>query len=213
MNGDIFKLRHFLTTLPQPIERLRNSQMKPKHCIFQIYKILTVMAEPKIPPYMEKWEKELGTQLNEQQLGKVLRMVHSSAVDINTIEINYKCLERWYITPVKAQKYQPEKSYLCWRGCNLKGTMAHLLWECPKIREYRRKALQQIWEITGIDIPDGPWFCLFHSSKSTIKRYKSTVIPHLMNNVKGSIPNRWQELESPTKKDWVKRVEYIFIQN
>lgn len=66
------------------------------------------------PPYMEKWEKELGARVNEQQLGKILQMVHSSAVDSNTMEINYKCLSRWYMPPDKMHKYQTGKSPHCW---------------------------------------------------------------------------------------------------
>lgn len=43
------------------------------------------MAELKIPPYLKKWVKDLGTQVNEQQIGNILKMVHSSAIDIKVV--------------------------------------------------------------------------------------------------------------------------------
>lgn len=61
-----------------------------------------------MPPFVVKWEKELGSHLEEQQKSKVLREKHSFAMDVTTIEMNYKRLSKWYITRVKAQKYQPE---------------------------------------------------------------------------------------------------------
>lgn len=64
-------------------------------------------------------------------MGRILRLVHSSAVNTNTVEINYKCLTRWYITPDKACK--AGKTSECWRGCKVVATMAHIWWDCPKI--------------------------------------------------------------------------------
>lgn len=56
------KLRHFSTTLPQPIrseedfhpfERLYNSQTDSKHHISQIIKILTESTDLRIPRFIE----------------------------------------------------------------------------------------------------------------------------------------------------------------
>lgn len=60
------QLRHFVTTLPQPIRseeelfpfELCNLQMISKHYISWIYTILTESAEPRIPPFIERWEKD-----------------------------------------------------------------------------------------------------------------------------------------------------------
>lgn len=38
--------------------------------------------------FVRKWERELGTQLTEQQFNKILRGVYSYAVDFNNIEAN-----------------------------------------------------------------------------------------------------------------------------
>lgn len=124
-----------------------------------------------------------------------MRLLHSSAVDINTAEINHKCLTRWYRTPDMTSKYQTGKSPYCW-GCNVEGTMAHIWWDCPKIKNYLSDILQLIKEITKRQILEDPWMCLLHGTESSIKPYKESVIPHLINAAKGLIPRHWQERES-----------------
>lgn len=80
----------------------------------------------------------------------------SSAIDTRTMEMNYKCLTRWYATPDKLSKVQPEKSQECWRGCMTVGTMAHLWWDCPVIKKFWKKVLEIMKEITNKTIPEDP---------------------------------------------------------
>lgn len=70
------QLKHFMTTLLQPIrseenlnsmEQLFNLQTKLKHGISQIYKILMRLEGPGIPPFTEKWEKELESRLKSKK--------------------------------------------------------------------------------------------------------------------------------------------------
>lgn len=80
--------------LPQPIkseeklnamEQLCNPWKLVIHYIAQIFKIntdITDIAEPRIPPFIEKWEWELGTLLIEDYINKILRSVHSFLVVI-----------------------------------------------------------------------------------------------------------------------------------
>lgn len=85
---------------------------------------------------------------------------------------------------------------MCQRGCNQKGTMNHIWWDCPKIRDYWQRVQQYIGEITGTDLPDDHRFCLFHNIKITIKQYKNTV-------------KTYPDPESPTIEQWIKRIEHI----
>lgn len=100
------------------------------HGVSQIYKKLVAMAELKIPPYMEKWEKELGARVSEQH---ILRLIHSSAVDTNTTKISK---DGTYITLDNAHRYQSGKSPYCWQGCKVARTMAHIWLYCPKTKKY-----------------------------------------------------------------------------
>lgn len=68
--------------------------------------------------------------------------------------------------------------------------MAHIWWECPKIKKCWTEVLLQIKDITNItvEIPEDPWVCLFHGTENPIKHYKNSMMPHLMNAVKRLIP-------------------------
>lgn len=135
--------------------------------------------------------------------------VHSLAVDIDTTEINYKCLARWYITPIKAQKYQTEKSALCWRGCSSRGNMVHIWRECSKIQDYWQKVQQYIREIAKTEIAKDLRLCLFQNTNSTRKQYKSTIVPYILNAAK-EFPKKLLDPESPTMREWFERIEYTY---
>lgn len=141
-----------------------------------------------IPPFIRKWERELGTTHDKKFIGKILDLAHASAVDSRTAEMNYKCLVRWYSTPEIISKFKNSTSAECWRGCKEVGSMTHLWWDCPKIRDYWKKILQLIKEITKKEVEEDPWVVLFHGGAGAIKQYKRTLTPHLLNAVKRLIP-------------------------
>lgn len=98
----------------------------------------------------------MGTQKDLSTIRKILDLAQSSAVDIKTAEMNYKCLVRWYATPDRTSKYQKGKLADCWRGCKEVGTMAHLWWKCPIIQKYWEKILAIIKEITKTEVKEDP---------------------------------------------------------
>lgn len=54
--------------------------------------------------------KQNLVQVSEQEKEKMLKLADGTAIGINMIETNYTCLSKWYITPIKAYKYQKEKT-------------------------------------------------------------------------------------------------------
>lgn len=71
------QLKHFFTTLPQPIRSGGDLLPLERLCIAAntrngislICKILVTLKKLEILPYIEKWAKELGALENEQHLG------------------------------------------------------------------------------------------------------------------------------------------------
>lgn len=51
----------------------------------RVYGILTDSEGQETPPYIEKWEKEIGTKLEDQQVERMIVTVHNYATHINTI--------------------------------------------------------------------------------------------------------------------------------
>lgn len=213
------QLKHFVSALPTPLrgekdltwmEQLCNTQKENQHGITKIYCALAEVGEVNMPPFIERWENELAKKLTLEQKNTILRAAQGLAGDINTREMNYKCLARWYLTPVRLNKITPQEPTTCWRGCGAEGTMTHIWWGCIKIKSYWQEIREIIGKITGIKIEDDPWLCLFHNSNMRRKQYKSSLIPQLLNAAKGTIPKKWKDPSSPTIREWVQRVEYIY---
>lgn len=133
------QLSHFVNRLPQPIRSGEELSELEKLClakstkgiISKIYKMGLTVGCKEVPPYITKWERELGSQIDNNRLRKILELTHGSSIDTNVAEMNYKILTGWYVTPDKACKYQRDKTPECWRGCKDVGNMAHLWWDCP----------------------------------------------------------------------------------
>lgn len=114
------------------------------------------MDEGEKPIFIKKWESELGPVTSGVTWEAILNATHKTAVDMRMMEINYKCLSRWYATPDKINKFQLEKPANCWRGCTDRGMMAHLWWECPIIKKFWQEVLKITEEIMGTAIREDP---------------------------------------------------------
>ena len=114
------------------------------------------------------------------------------------------------MTPDKLCKFYDGQSGDCWRGCKILGTMAHLWWECLKVKKYWEKILKFVEEITKEKIKMDPWTVLFHGGEEGIKSYKKSLVPHLLNAAKRLIPRKWQEAECPMIWEWIDGVEETY---
>ena len=212
------QLHHFVRHLPRPLrteaeltplEKICKTQ-NSKGTITKLYGILVKIGSRSEAPFIEKWERELGITRGTNTYKRIMHLTHSSAIDTRTAETNYKCISGWYITPDKANKFKADQTAECWRGCLERGTMAHLLWLCPKIQTYWDIILSQIKVITGEELKKDPWVVLFHCSQEGVKKYKQSLIPHLLNAAKRLIPKKWQATESPHVWNWIDEVEETY---
>lgn len=60
--------------------------------------------------FIEKWEKELEVKLEDQQVDRMIEARYNQAWDINTVEMNYKFLVRWYLTLERIHKIKQDGS-------------------------------------------------------------------------------------------------------
>ena len=85
---------------------------RTKGTISTLYKILLKIGERSIPPFIEKWERELGSQRDKATIERMLTLTHSSAVDSRTAEMSFKCIAGWYMTPDKLKFFNEEQTGL-----------------------------------------------------------------------------------------------------
>ena len=95
-----------------------------------------------------------------------------------------------------------EMSPLCWLG----GTHAHIWWQCPQIQKFWKEVLGLIKKICGMEVKYDPWVCLFHGTTLSRKKYRLSLIPHLLNRAKAVIPKNWKKEKAPSVGEWLREV-------
>lgn len=214
---EYFQLNHLINTAPHPfrdgerlnrLEKLCMTSTPLKGGISKVYEFLTDLEGQDRPPFIEKWEIELDTKLKDQQIKRMITGGYNQAWDINTIEMNYKFLVRYYMTPERLHKINQAETSMCWRNCRQKATMLHIWWDCPKISTYWQDIIISIKEITDETIENNRMICLFHDTNSSSKQHTEKIMSKLLNAAKGVIPKNWLKSEGPDLRDWIKQVEY-----
>lgn len=64
----------------------------------------------------------------------------------------------------------------------------------------------RIKEILSLDIPYSSIHSLLHIPSVPVSQYKKSMLPHLLNALKRSLPNNWKTAQIPRKENRVHRV-------
>lgn len=180
-----------------------------RHLMSQMYRLILATQNRTVPHFIREWEGELGHNLTTAQIKKLFNLTHSTSISSQIQEMSYKFLTRWYWTPVKIAKRFPTADARCWRGCGQEGTFLHLWWSCPKIKVFWEAIASWVERLSPGPIEVTPWNFLFHGTSMSVRAYKNSVIPHLLNAAKSLIPRLWKQTRSPTLADWKKEVNLI----
>lgn len=133
--GSLLQIAHFLHSLkPKALEQPKVT-LYEKWCthdlgqrkgISLIYRML--LGTPVQFFYMIGWEMNLTNEwdLEQDPLCSFIGIMNVAQLEANVFS-------RWYIVPADLAKMYPLSSLLCFRGCNLMGSMFHVQWECLRI--------------------------------------------------------------------------------
>lgn len=152
-------IRHFLNSIwsakneppkATPYGQWCSNTMAQRRGILLIYSSLTCKDD--IPSYTRAWEMDTGHTWDQSIWSQVFQKAscktrsYKGILNISLIEANVKLLTIWYYVPSRLATIYPEASPLCFRGCNLVGSMFHIWWTCPRIRSYWNKFFLHIEE-------------------------------------------------------------------
>lgn len=82
------------------------------------------------------------------------------------VEANLKVLTRLYLVPTWLAKMYPSVSPLCFRDCQMPGTMCHIWWECSRIYGFWNSIFALIRRVTGQSVPKTPYLVLLNAPVS-----------------------------------------------
>lgn len=89
--------------------------------------------------YMTLWETELREDWDLNTWHTAFFRSYKGILNTSLSEACLKVITRWYMTPYRLSRIFPSASPLCFRGCHLVGTMSHIWWDCPRIRDFWNK--------------------------------------------------------------------------
>ena len=158
----------------------------------------------------EKWEKEGGLPISEEDWECLCRLQWGTTCSNTWREYSWKNLSRFFITPVQQRTQIP--STACWRACGAnEANHFHVFWDCPVLTSYWQEIHSHLEATFKVIIP-----CRFDtlyigniSFDSWDYRDKKLLLILLVASKK-AISRRWLKQDSPTIGEWLDVVHDIY---
>lgn len=164
--------------------------MEQRGGISRIYSSLAM--DSRKTPYMLAWEADLQLTWDLDTWHKAMGSSFRGILNISLVEANLKVFTRWYLTPTRLSAMYPSTSPLCFRGCQLRGSMLHVWWECPKIRSFWNKIFHIASKITGLAIPRSPATALLNHLPSKASKSTRKLIFFIFLGAKITLARSWK---------------------
>lgn len=198
---------------PSDFERLLvREPFLNKGVISLLYKALCSPIWAAIPRFQWSWAKDCQTCIHPETWSSIWKspLVTSKSQFVRLQQL--KLVTRWYITPVKSSFYVKGSTTQCWKGCGGTGTFFHCWWDCPKIQEFWKLIIHQIYKITSLRLPLSPVLILLdYWNGVQITGYSRELISLLLLAAKCVWAKLWKQPKVPTVKDWMIKVWDVMI--
>lgn len=152
------QLRHFIKSLFDKgklrfelaaIEQIVTSSFS-KGLISKIYKALSYSCTSSFESLKNVLEKDLGHEIEDTDWSEICNNLYSKCTSLGIHELNYKFINRVYLTPLRLKKIYKNSSDLCFNCKKCKGTFLHCFWYCDKIISFWKKVhhfLQRLFKL------------------------------------------------------------------
>lgn len=120
-----------------------------------------------------------------------------------------KIAHYWYLTPARVATWDPREDGMCWRKCSQRGTLTHLLWQCPKIGPYWSEILGAVNTLFNTDIPRLPTFILLglpNPLTYPLTSPRGKAITLMLGAAKQLLLARWGTDRIPSHQDWLYKI-------
>lgn len=212
------QISHFLNTIwigkrdpPSitPYEQWCSNTMDQRGGISLIYAALQTNLDK--PSYARAWEEDTGSTWNASEWYQVSKR---SFKGISLIEASLKVLTRWYYVPFRLALIYPGTLALCFRGCELEGSMIHIWWTCPRIRSFWWKIFRTISSLAEETVTPSPNIALLNHYIPKLTKHLQTLSFFILLGAKITIAKAWKRptvsfQACRTKISWIMAQEHI----
>lgn len=152
-----------------------------------IYSLLASRED--LPPY----GKYTDHAWDQNEWFQAFQRSYKGILNISLIEANVKLLTRWYYVPSRLAMIYPNASPLCFRGCNLVGSMFHIWWSCPCIRTHWNRVFCMLKKITGAAISQGPTKALLSCRVVKVSKHMQALVFFIFLGAKITLAGAWKK--------------------
>lgn len=158
-------------------------------------------------PLKELWERDLGSNISDDQWSDVLNLVHTSSICARHGLLQCKVLHRAHFTNAKLAQMFPDRSDACNRCNQSPADHLHMFWTCPRLDTFWSDIFGTIEQAYNTKINPNPMTALFGLPPSenmpiTIRR----VIAFTTLLARRSILLKWIHASPPTHDQWIRDV-------
>lgn len=97
------------------------------------------------------------------------------------------------LVPTRLAKMYPSVLPLCFRGCQMPGTMCHIWWECPRIWSYWNGNFALTRRVTGQLVPQTPQIALLNTPVPGLPKYLQLLIFFILLGAKMTLVKIWKQ--------------------
>lgn len=137
-------------------------------------------------------------QFGVQRWQEAISWAHRASACANHREQYQKLLTRWYYTPHRIAKAYLSASPLCWRMCGGRGTLLHVFWSCPLLRQFWDMVLSLISDLVGKPCPRRPEFAMLLVGIDAIASSHRIVTCNVLHAARLAIARHWKSTDIPS---------------
>uniref|UniRef100_A0A803K9C7 Reverse transcriptase zinc-binding domain-containing protein n=1 Tax=Xenopus tropicalis TaxID=8364 RepID=A0A803K9C7_XENTR len=214
---EYLQIQHFInsklaTTAINPLtpyEKILSSPFPYKGLISHLYKLMVTLPEDPFPKhsYMRYWEEALRIELSDHAWSKIWDNANRIVTCTQQKESVYKVMMRWYMTPDRLSKIYPNSLPHCWRGCTTRGTLSHILWQCPLVTSYWKEVGDLITSVLAIPLDIQPPHLLLGQPIARLKRPVQKLVNHITTAARLALTSKWKSHNIPNISEVITRVE------
>ena len=137
------------------LESLLTSGIKKKH-ISITYDLLMANNDAHTVLVKEKWENDLGIQIENDQWSLLLIDAQQGLISARYKICNFNVLHRIHYTPEKISRFKGDASPYCTRCESEVGNLLHMLWGCPKLSRWWDAIENSLKKVLDMDLTLSP---------------------------------------------------------